>query len=77
MCRLSKFLIFDLAYWLIMKDHPLKKGPNDGRFQCSHGDKRYLLEGKIKTGPRGGHYQGPEKDPRYLLHAKSVKIAKK
>lgn len=50
-----------------MVNHPIKKGPNDGRFQCSHGEKRYLLEGKVKTGPQGGHFQGKGDDKRYLL----------
>lgn len=56
------------------KDHPVRNGPEHGRFQYSHGDKRYLLEDKkIKTGPQKGHFQmydGGKK--RYLLHASKV-----
>jgi hypothetical protein len=57
-------------------NHPIKKGPEDGRFQCSHGDKRYLNNGPIKTGPLGGHYQGKGEDKRYLLKVKSAKVPK-
>jgi hypothetical protein len=53
-----------------MTNHPIKKGPNDGRFQVSHGKERYLLNGPVKTGPNGGHYQGTKKDARYLLKVK-------
>lgn len=53
--------------------HPIKKGPDGGRFQCSKkrgAEPRYLLDGnrKVHTGPQGGHYQkykGNKK--RYLL----------
>ena len=58
---------------LHIMDHPIKKGPEKGRYQCSHGDKRYLLEGKVKTGTRGGHFQGSGDDKRYLLKVKKVK----
>jgi len=58
-------------------NHPIQKGPEDGRYQCSHGKRRGLLEGPIKTGPRGGHYQGPKSDPRHLLKTNSVKVVKK
>jgi hypothetical protein len=57
-----------------MVNHPIKKGPYDGKFQCSHGDKRYLLNGKVKRGPYGGHFQGKGEDKRYLLKTKSVKV---
>jgi hypothetical protein len=57
-------------------NHPIKKGPEDGRFQCSHGEKRYLNDGPIKTGPKGGHFQGRGDDKRYLLKVKSAKVAK-
>lgn len=58
-----------------MVNHPIKKGPQDGRFQVSHGDKRYLLEAKkVCTGPEGGHFQkydGTKK--RYTLKVTKVK----
>lgn len=74
MCRFKdKAHILETAHCLIMVNHPIKKGPNDGRFQCSHGDRRYLLDGAVKTGPRGGHYQGSKNDPRYLLKVKKVR----
>jgi hypothetical protein len=50
-----------------MTSHPVKRGEYGGRFQCSRGEKRYLLSGPIKNGPNGGHYQGSKSDPRYLL----------
>jgi hypothetical protein len=56
-----------------MSNHPIKKGPEKGRFQCSHGEKRYLNKGAIKTGPQGGHFQGPKDDPRYLLRVKKIR----
>jgi hypothetical protein len=55
------------------KEHPIKKGDQDGRFQCSHGEKRYLNKGPIKTGPNGGHFQGTKNNPRYLLHVSKIK----
>lgn len=57
------------------KDHPIKEGPQDGRYQTSHGDKRYLLARKVQTGPQGGHFQQKGKDKRYLLHV--TKVGKK
>lgn len=52
----------------VMK-HPVKTGPNGGKFQHSKAGDRYLLESKkVKTGPNGGKFQtydGGEK--RYLL----------
>lgn len=49
--------------------HPIRIGPEGGKFQHSRAGDRYLLEKKaVKTGPQGGHYQtydGGEK--RYLL----------
>ena len=51
-------------------NHPIKKGPEGGRFQCSHGEKRYLNTGVVKTGPNGGHFQGSGDDKRYLLKVK-------
>jgi hypothetical protein len=57
-----------------MTNHPIKKGPNDGKFQHSKAGDRYLLDKKIKTGPQGGHYQvydGDEK--RYLLKVNKIK----
>ena len=59
-----------------MTNHPIRKGPNDGKFQHSKAGDRYLLNGPVKTGPNGGHYQGTKSDPRYLLKVKSVKIKK-
>jgi hypothetical protein len=57
-----------------MTNHPVKKGPEGGYHQCSHGKERGLLDNKtIHTGPRKGHFQvydGGEK--RYLLHATKV-----
>ena len=59
-----------------MTNHPIKKGPNDGRFQCSHGEMRYLNDGPIKTGPQHGHFQTYDHGKkRYTL--KVDKIAKK
>mgnify|MGYP006871747941 FL=1 len=61
-----------------MTNHPIKKGPNDGRYQKSKAGDRYLLDKTVKTGPQGGHYQtydGSEK--RYLLKVKSAKVAKR
>ena len=60
-----------------MTNHPIKKGPEGGRHQCSHGKERGLLNGPIKTGPQGGHFQGTKNDARYLLKVKSIKVAKK
>ena len=78
MCAgMRKFFMFKLTYCFVMTDHPIKKGPEKGRFQVSHGKRRGLLEGKIKTGPEGGHFQGTKKDPRYLLKVKSIKVSKK
>lgn len=60
-----------------MPNHPVKKGPNDGRFQHSKAGDRYLLDKAVKTGPQGGHYQvydGGER--RYLLKTNSVKPKK-
>lgn len=57
-----------------MTNHPIKKGPNDGRFQHSRAGDRYLLDKPIKTGPNGGHFQGKGEDKRYLLKVKSAKI---
>ena len=57
-----------------MTNHPIKHGPNDGKFQHSRAGDRYLLDKPIKTGPRKGHYQtydGGEK--RYLLKCNKVK----
>ena len=56
-------------------NHPIKKGPEGGKFQKNRGvEDRYLLAGKkIKTGPQGGHYQmydGGEK--RYTLSVNKV-----
>ena len=77
MCRSeAKAFIFFPTYILNMVNHPIKKGPEGGRHQCSHGKERGLLNGPIKTGPQGGHFQGPKNDPRYLLKVKSVKAKK-
>jgi hypothetical protein len=49
-------------------NHPIKKGPEGGKFQHSRAGDRYLLAKPVKTGPYGGHFQtydGGEK--RYLL----------
>ena len=57
-----------------MVNHPIKKGPEDGRYQHSRAGDRYLLDKPIKTGKQGGHYQtydGGEK--RYLLKVNKVK----
>jgi hypothetical protein len=60
-----------------MVNHPIKRGPEAGKYQYSHGDKRYLLAKGIKTGPYGGHFQNYDGDEkRYLLKAKSIKIKK-
>lgn len=59
------------------KNHPIQQGDKGGRFQCSHGEPRYLNEGAIKTGPRGGHFQGPKSNPRYLLKTDTLKVRKK
>lgn len=51
-----------------MPNHPIKKGPEGGRYQHSRAGDRYLLDKAVKTGPQGGHYQlydGGER--RYLL----------
>jgi hypothetical protein len=64
---------FNLHILEVMRNHPIKKGPENGRFQCSHGDRRYLLEGPIKKGPEGGLFQGPKSNPRYLLHGAKAK----
>ena len=69
--------MLECAYLLVMTNHPIKKGPEGGRHQCSHGKVRGLLDGSIKTGPQGGHFQGTKKDPRYLLKVKSIKVSKK
>ncbi len=56
----------------VMGNHPIKKGDNGGKFQCSSHrgvDPRYLLDDKkVHKGPQGGHYQqyGRGKK-RYLL----------
>ncbi|MFA5366150.1 MAG: hypothetical protein WC325_13290 [Candidatus Bathyarchaeia archaeon] len=50
-----------------MANHPIKKGPCDGRFQQSRAGKRYLLDGPVKTGPQNGHFQGRGENKRYLL----------
>jgi hypothetical protein len=50
--------------------HKIHTGPQDGKFQCSHGEKRYLLDGKkVQTGPEKGKFQeyNKGKDKRYLL----------
>jgi hypothetical protein len=53
----------------VMK-HPIKKGPDGGKFQHGKGYDRYLLDGdrKVITGPQGGKFQryGRNKK-RYLL----------
>jgi hypothetical protein len=75
---LSKFLIVECAYFLSMTDHPIKKGPEGGKFQHSRKRDRYLLDKKIKTGPYGGHYQMyDDGGKRYLLKTKSVKVSKR
>jgi hypothetical protein len=54
-----------------MPNHPIKHGPEDGKYQRGKGYDRYLLAGKaVKTGPNGGHFQGSGKDKRYLLEVK-------
>ena len=75
MCRFQKQTINakTCTFWF-MVNHPIKKGPEKGRFQVSHGEKRYLLDKAIKTGPYGGHYQaydGGEK--RYTLKVKKIR----
>jgi hypothetical protein len=48
--------------------HQIHSGPNNGQYQMSKGQKRYLLaDRKIKTGPREGKYQAEGKTKRYLL----------
>ena len=70
----AKFLIVETAYFLNMVNHPIKKGPEGGHHQCSHGKVRGLLaDKKIHTGPQKGHFQtydGGEK--RYLLKVSKV-----
>ena len=74
MCRFRKFLIVGCAYSFIMVDHPVKKGPDGGFHQCSHGKVRGLLaDKKIHTGPQKGHFQLYDGGKsRYLLKAKKV-----
>ena len=74
---MRKFFMFKPTYCFVMTNHPIKKGPEDGKFQMSHGKRRGLLDAPIKTGPNKGHFQGTKKNPRYLLKVKSVKVTKK
>lgn len=48
-------------------DHPVKKGPEGGLHQCSHGKERGLLDKPIKTGEEGGHFQVSHGKKRYML----------
>jgi hypothetical protein len=55
-------------------NHPVKKGPEGGRFQHSRAGDRYLLDKQVKTGPYGGHYQPYGRgEKRYLLKVDKVK----
>jgi hypothetical protein len=56
-----------------MPNHPIKKGPEGGKYQHSKAGDRYLLDKAVKTGPYGGHFQTygrGGKDKRYLLEVK-------
>lgn len=54
-------------------NHPVKKGPEGGRYQHSKAGDRYLLDAPVKTGPHGGHFQRYGKgDRRYLLETKKI-----
>ena len=67
-----KVFYVQIAICAGMPQHPIKKGPEGGRFQPephTHAKKRYLLEDKkIRTGPEGGKFQAYDGNKkRYLL----------
>ncbi len=52
--------------------HQIHTGPQEGKFQTSHREKRYLLAKRVQTGPKGGKFQEyrdsrGRKRERYLL----------
>lgn len=49
--------------------HPIRTGPEGGKYQSTKKGERYLLaKRKIHTGPEGGKYQVSKGEKRYLLN---------